>query len=47
VVAAVVEGTGAREGVLDPLGADITPGPGAYQALIGNLAKSFKACLSG
>jgi len=47
VVAAVIEGTGAREGVLDPLGADVTPGPGAYQALIGNLARSFKDCLSG
>lgn len=47
VVAAVIEGTGAREGVLDPLGADVTPGPGAYQVLIGNLAKSFKDCLSG
>jgi len=47
VVAAVIEGTGAREGVLDPLGADITPGPGAYQVLIGNLAKSVKDCLSG
>lgn len=47
VVAAVIEGTGAREGVLDPLGADVTPGPGAYQVLIGNLAQSFRDCLSG
>mgnify|MGYP000367201750 CR=1 FL=1 len=47
VVATVIEGTGAREGVLDPLGADITPGPGAYQQLLDRLAKSLKTCLAG
>ena len=47
VVATVIEGTGAREGVLDPLGAAVTPGPGAYQQVLGDLARSFKACLSG
>jgi zinc transport system substrate-binding protein len=47
VVATVIEGTRAREGVLDPLGADLQPGPGAYEQLLGHLAKSLKACLAG
>ncbi len=46
-VQAVIEGTGAREGVLDPLGAGLTPGPKAYDQLIGNLAESLKGCLGG
>lgn len=47
VTAAVIEGTGAREGVLDPLGADVAPGAGAYRAILQNLATSLKTCLSG
>ena len=47
VVAIVIEGTGAREAVLDPLGAGLTPGPDAYQKLLAGLAASLKACLSG
>jgi zinc transport system substrate-binding protein len=47
VVATVIEGTGAREGVLDPLGAGLTPGPQAYQQLIQNLGTALKDCLSG
>jgi zinc transport system substrate-binding protein len=47
VVAAVIEGTGAREGVLDPLGASLTPGPEAYPELLLGLAKSLKDCLAG
>ncbi len=47
VVATVIEGTGAREGVLDPIGAELTPGPQAYQQLLSNLAGSLKACLAG
>ncbi len=47
VVATVIEGTGAKEGVLDPLGADVAPGPEAYQQLLKNLASSLKACLAG
>ncbi|PZF78857.1 zinc ABC transporter substrate-binding protein [Aestuariivirga litoralis] len=45
VVAAVTEGTGAREGVLDPLGAGLTPGPDAYQQLLANLSTALKDCL--
>ena len=47
VVGTVIEGSSAREGVLDPLGAALTPGPGAYQQLILNLAASLKSCLGG
>lgn len=46
VVTTVIEGTGAKQGVLDPLGADITPGPQAYQQLLAQLSKSLKACLA-
>ncbi|WP_373503581.1 zinc ABC transporter substrate-binding protein [Aestuariivirga sp.] len=46
VVATVIEGTPAREGVLDPLGADVAPGAGAYRQILLNLAASLKACLS-
>ncbi len=47
VVNTVIEGSSAREGVLDPLGAELTPGPHAYQQLLLNLAASLKACLGG
>jgi len=47
VVQTVIEGTGAREGVLDPLGASLTPGPAAYPQLLRNLATALKDCLAG
>jgi zinc transport system substrate-binding protein len=47
MVKTVIEGTGAREGVLDPLGASIPPGAGAYQQLLTALAGNLKTCLSG
>ena len=47
VVQTVIEGTGAREGTLDPIGAGITPGPGAYQQLLKDLSKNLKVCLTG
>jgi zinc transport system substrate-binding protein len=47
VVATVIEGTGAREGVLDPIGADIPPGAGAYQQLLRNLGRDLTSCLAG
>lgn len=45
IMATVVEGTGARTGLLDPLGADLSPGPDAYFNLIEGLARSLAACL--
>lgn len=43
----ITEGTDARRGVLDPLGADIPAGPGHYEAMLRALAGSFNACLGG
>lgn len=47
LVAVVIEGTDARTGVLDPLGAEIPDGPDLYLTLMRNLAGSLAACLSG
>lgn len=45
-VSVVLEGTRAREGVLDPIGSALTPGPNAYDELLKNLAKSASDCLA-
>ena len=47
LVETLVEGTGARTGVLDPLGATLTKGPDLYFQLLRNMASSIKKCLSG
>jgi zinc transport system substrate-binding protein len=44
-VRVVIEGTNAKTGVLDGLGADLEPGPEAYAALLRNLAKNLADCL--
>jgi zinc transport system substrate-binding protein len=46
-VRVVIEGTAAREGVLDGLGADLAPGPAAYPQILRNLAAGLIACLGG
>ncbi|MFT3988164.1 zinc ABC transporter substrate-binding protein [Aestuariivirga sp.] len=46
-VQAIVEGSPAKSGVLDGLGADLEPGPGAYAQILKKLASSLTACLSG
>ncbi len=46
VIAVVTEGTHAKSGVLDPLGATLEDGPDLYFNLIRNLAKSMRDCLS-
>lgn len=46
-VAAVIEDSAAREGVLDPVGASLTPGPQAYDQLLRQLAAGFVSCLGG
>ena len=43
----VIEGTGARSGVLDPIGAGLTPGPDVYPKLLSNLAGGLLDCLGG
>lgn len=47
LVTTVTEGTDARSGVLDPLGAALEPGPELYGALIRGLAEGLSDCLSG
>lgn len=45
LISVVTEGSNARSGVLDPLGADIANGPDLYFVLIDNLADSMRNCL--
>jgi len=46
LVKTVIDGTEAKTGVLDPLGAELKDGPDLYPQLIRNLADSLKTCLS-
>ncbi len=46
VVEVITDGTDARTGVLDPLGAELKPGVGLYQNLIRQMDKALKECLS-
>ena len=46
LLAAVTEGTHARTGELDPEGITLDPGPGLYDALLLNLARNIRDCLS-
>ena len=47
LVQVVTEGTQARPGVLDPLGADLDVGPELYFELIRTMAASVRDCLAG
>ena len=46
LVGTVIEGSGARTGVLDPLGSALEDGPDLYPQLMRALASSLKECLS-
>lgn len=46
LVRSVIEGTKARTGVLDPVGAGIAPGPELYGTLLRTMADAFVGCLS-
>ena len=46
VVERLAEGLGFEVGLLDPLGANLEPGPAAYELLLRQLADSLSACLS-
>lgn len=46
IVNVLTEGTTAKQGVLDPEGANLEEGPGLYRTLIENLASNLKACLA-
>lgn len=43
----VTEGTEVALGTLDPIGADLTPGPELYPALLRLMASSLASCLAG
>ena len=45
LIATVLDGTAAETGILDPLGADIAPGPDMYPTLLRNLAGALAGCL--
>lgn len=47
MVGVVLEGSQARSGVLDPLGAALSDGPDLYFELLRNLAVSMRDCLAG
>jgi zinc transport system substrate-binding protein len=46
LVSTAIEGTGAKSGVLDPLGTSLADGPELYFELIRNMASSIKSCLA-
>lgn len=46
LISTVIEGTQARSGVIDPLGAELENGPDLYFQVIRNMASSIKDCLS-
>ncbi|MGF1659917.1 MAG: zinc ABC transporter substrate-binding protein [Rubrimonas sp.] len=46
VIDAVVEGTQARKGALDPLGASLEPGPDLYAGLLRGMARDLTECLA-
>ena len=43
----LVEGTSPRVGLLDPIGANQPPGPGAYAAMMRDLGGALVDCLEG
>ena len=47
LTAALIEGTQARIGVLDPLGTDFTPGPDLYGNMMTANLRAFEDCLGG
>ncbi|MEZ5882073.1 MAG: zinc ABC transporter substrate-binding protein ZnuA [Nitratireductor sp.] len=46
LVSTITEGTQAKSGVLDPLGAALDDGPSLYFEVIRNMANALKSCLS-
>ena len=45
IIRAVMDGSEAKTGVLDPLGADLEPGAALYPDMMRNLAKALAGCL--
>lgn len=47
IIASIIEGTGVRQGTLDPLGAALEAGPDQYFMLLKSVARSLRTCLAG
>ena len=47
LIATVIGDSGARQGVLDPLGAELSAGPDAYFLLLSTLSDALRNCLGG
>ncbi len=47
IIPTVIEGTQARVAVLDPIGAELTPGQDMWHELVLSIATSLNTCLSG
>ncbi|MEQ8806173.1 MAG: zinc ABC transporter substrate-binding protein [Rhodospirillales bacterium] len=47
LAAALIEGTGARIGILDPLGTGFAPGPDLYGKMMAANLRAFEDCLGG
>ena len=47
IVAAVLEGSTANTGEIDPMGADLTPGADLYPQVLRNMATRLADCLDG
>lgn len=45
IVTVVLDGTQANTGVIDPLGAELAPGPDLYPQLMRNMANTLAGCL--
>ncbi len=45
IVEVVLDGTDASTGVIDPLGAELEPGPALYPQLLRNMAATLAGCL--
>lgn len=45
LVQVIAEGSAIKSAVLDPLGANLEPGPALYDTLLRDMAKSLRACL--
>ena len=45
IIDRLIQETGTRPGLLDPIGADLVPGPDLYFKLLRNLARSLAECL--
>lgn len=47
IISAIIEGSGAKAGILDPEAGGLEPGPGLYRELLESLAAGLTDCLEG